>query len=135
MCSSDLDGSTQHLQALLLAGDTRAAAWLRPLLQDDQDVSALGTLLLHPGATAPVKVAGAGKQICTCYNVTEPQIVAHLQQQGPACCGSDDARLADLQGALKCGTNCGSCVPALRKLIRITPVSTASADAPATQAA
>jgi assimilatory nitrate reductase catalytic subunit len=116
----DREGA-QHLRALMLAGDTRADAWLPALLQADHNVAELGTLLLHPGATAPVKVADAGRQICTCYNVTEPQIVAHLHQ----CQGSPDARLASLQGALKCGTNCGSCVPTLRTLVRDTPFTDA----------
>jgi assimilatory nitrate reductase catalytic subunit len=33
----------------------------------------------------------------------------------------DDAsqRLAAVQEALKCGTNCGSCVPELKRLIRL----------------
>ena len=110
----------QTLRALMLTGKPDAAAWLRPLLQGDLDVSELGTLLLHPGASAPVKMADAGPQVCTCFNVSEPQILAHLQQ--PTCTGSDEARLTSLQGALKCGTNCGSCVPALKKLIRITPI-------------
>ncbi len=30
-------------------------------------------------------------------------------------------RLAALQGGLKCGTNCGSCIPELRRLVRATP--------------
>jgi assimilatory nitrate reductase catalytic subunit len=29
-----------------------------------------------------------------------------------------EAQLAAVQAALKCGTNCGSCVPELRRLIR-----------------
>jgi assimilatory nitrate reductase catalytic subunit len=76
-------------------------------------------LLLHPGRKAPGQVASRGKQVCTCFNVTEPQIIAFL----PQCTGADEQRLAQLQGELKCGTNCGSCVPALRKLIRQTPIA------------
>ena len=34
------------------------------------------------------------------------------------CTGTADTRLAQLQGRLKCGTNCGSCVPELKKLVR-----------------
>jgi assimilatory nitrate reductase catalytic subunit len=26
-----------------------------------------------------------------------------------------------LQGQLKCGTNCGSCIPALRQLVKLHP--------------
>ena len=92
----------------------QAAAWVRPLLQERQPVEALGTRLLSPSAQAPGEVASRGKQVCTCFNVSEPQILAFL----PQCQGAAGERLAQLQGALKCGTNCGSCVPALRKLIQ-----------------
>jgi assimilatory nitrate reductase catalytic subunit len=123
---SSLDES-QQVEAFLMAGDVRAQAWLRPLLQEDQPVAALGTMLLHPGAKAQGKVASRGKQICACFNVTEPQIEACVA----TCQGSEDERLAQLQGQLRCGTNCGSCVPALRKIIRLVPIATeATAAAP-----
>ena len=113
-----------RLVGIVIAGDATAEAWLKPLLQDDQSVASYGSALLVPGAVPPVAVVSKGKQICTCFNVSETDIVEHLS----ACEGSEDARLSSLQGALKCGTNCGSCVPALRKIIRITPaVATAAA--------
>ncbi len=112
------DGDVQRVEAFMVAGDVRSAAWLRPLLQDDAPVQAMGAMLLSPGARAPGQVASRGKQVCTCFNVTDTQIQACL----PRCTGSEAQRLSELQGELRCGTNCGSCVPALRKLIRETPV-------------
>ena len=117
------DGEHMRLQACLLAGDDAAAAWLRPLLQDDLPVESHGRLLLAPGATPPAGLASRGKQVCTCFNVSETDIEATL----PHCAGTDDARLAVLQGELKCGTNCGSCIPALRKLIKLHPALEAAA--------
>jgi assimilatory nitrate reductase catalytic subunit len=108
------DGSVK-LQGFVLAGDTSAEAWIKTLLQDQLDAQTYGRLLLSPGAKAPVAVQSKGAQVCTCFNVTAPEIEAQLQQ----CTGNDDARLAQLQGALKCGTNCGSCVPQLKKLVRL----------------
>jgi len=36
-----------------------------------------------------------------------------------ACCGPPpEQRLAGLQGALQCGTGCGSCLPELKRLVR-----------------
>jgi assimilatory nitrate reductase catalytic subunit len=32
--------------------------------------------------------------------------------------GSAEAQLAQLQDQLKCGTNCGSCVPELKRLVQ-----------------
>lgn len=46
--------------------------------------------------------------------MTEEAITGELQR----CNGTDEARLAALQGSLKCGTNCGSCVPELKRLVR-----------------
>jgi len=113
-----VDADTR-VDGFLLAGDTRAEAWLRTLLQDELPAQSYGRLLLVPGATAPVAVAARGKQVCTCFNVAEPAIQGFLG----SCTGSDDTRLAALQGALKCGTNCGSCIPALRRMVLATPVA------------
>ncbi len=115
-------GSDAHLQAFLLAGDTRSASWLQPLLQQRQPARAYGRLLLRPGAEPPVAMAARGRQVCTCFNVDEEVIGAHLA----ACAGTPEARLASLQGALKCGTNCGSCVPELKRLVRQAPVPAAA---------
>ena len=97
----------------------RAEAWIKPLLQDELPAEAYGRLLLMPGAKAPVAVVARGKQVCTCFNVSADDIGAHLKTSR----GSDDQRLAALQGSLKCGTNCGSCIPELRRLVRAQPAT------------
>ncbi|TFZ03122.1 nitrate reductase [Ramlibacter henchirensis] len=110
-------GDDTKLEAFLLAGDTRAESWIRTLLQEERPAQAYGRLLLAPGAKAPVAVVSRGRQVCTCFNVTEPEIAGALA----GCEGAEDARLAQLQGRLRCGTNCGSCVPELKRLVRATP--------------
>ena len=104
------------LEAILLAGDTQAEAWIRGVLQDQQAAEAYGRLLLAPGARAPVQISQRSPQICTCLNITEAAIVDGLAN----CDGDDHTRLAQLQGALKCGTQCGSCLPELRRLVSRT---------------
>ena len=69
---------------------------------------------LSPGAKAPVAVESRGKLVCTCLNVTDAAIEGFLS----AATGNDTERLASLQTALKCGTNCGSCVPELKRMVR-----------------
>ena len=101
------------LDAFLLAGDTSAEAWIKTLLQDELPAQAYGRLLLAPGSKAPVAVQSRGKQVCSCFNVTDVAIAAQLEQ----CEGDDAARLVQLQSALKCGTNCGSCLPELKRLV------------------
>jgi assimilatory nitrate reductase catalytic subunit len=61
-----------------------------------------------------VEAAPRGATVCSCFGVGEAQIVAALGGSR----GSADERLAELQRSLQCGTNCGSCLPELRRLVR-----------------
>ncbi len=116
-----------ELVGFALAGDTSAEAWIKTLLQDELPAQAYGRLLLSPGAKPPVAVQSRGKLVCTCLNVTETAIDAHLAtlsqaislgQTGAGPLASDEDRLASLQETLKCGTNCGSCIPELKRRVR-----------------
>ncbi|MDE2606528.1 MAG: molybdopterin-dependent oxidoreductase [Burkholderiales bacterium] len=107
-------GGDLLLDALLLAGDTSAEAWLKSLLQQQLPAQAYGRLLLAPGPQAPLGVPRQGRQVCSCFGVEEAAIEGHLA----GCAGSPEERLASLQGRLRCGTNCGSCVPELKRMVR-----------------
>ncbi|MCM2348219.1 nitrate reductase [Acidovorax soli] len=109
-------GETTTLEGVVLAGDTSAEGWLKTLLQEELPAQTYGRLLLVPGAKAPVAVQSRGKPVCSCFNVTDAAITAELAK----CHGTDDDRLAQLQGALRCGTHCGSCVPELKRMVRST---------------
>ena len=114
------NGADIRLESLLLAGDTSAEAWIKSLLLQELPAQAYGRLLLAPGAKAPVALQKKGKQVCSCFGVEAPAIEAQLA----ASSGSADARLASLQKALRCGTNCGSCVPELKRMVRmVVPVA------------
>ena len=121
------EGSQARLDGFLLAGDTSAEAWIKTLLQDSLPAQSYGRLLLVPGSKAPVEVSDAankrGKQVCSCFNVTDTAIAGCLA----GCSGSDETRLAALQDSLKCGTNCGSCIPELKRMVRNAPVTQAIA--------
>jgi assimilatory nitrate reductase catalytic subunit len=106
----------RYIEAFVVAGEGVAEPWLRPLLERQEVVTALGMRLLS--ASPPDAGSGARRaaQICSCFDISDQQITSQLQ----TCRGSEDDRLSQLQAELKCGTNCGSCIPALRKLIRIT---------------
>lgn len=108
-------GDKTQLEGFVLAGDTSAEVWIKPLLQDELPAQAYGRLLLVPGARAPVAVQSRGRQVCTCFNVAEPEINAALE----TCLGAPDEQLVQLQTTLKCGTNCGSCIPELKRMIRV----------------
>ncbi len=107
-------GEQATLEGFMLTGDTSAEAWIKTLLQDELPAQSYGRLLLAPGSKAPIAVQSRGKQICTCFNITDVTIGDYLA----SCPGSDDERFASLQGSLKCGTNCGSCIPELKRLVR-----------------
>ena len=109
-------GDATTLEGVVLAGDTSAEGWLKTLLQEELPAQTYGRLLLVPGAKAPVAVQSRGKSVCTCLNVTDAAINAELAR----CHGTDDDRLAQLQGKLRCGTNCGSCLPELKRMVRTT---------------
>jgi len=115
------DGGQKQLEGFMLAGDTSAQSWITTLLKDGLPAQQFGQALLAPGATPPVPVVAAGHQVCTCFNVTDVAIQDFLS----TCDAAPSDRLTALQGTLQCGTNCGSCIPQLQRLVRQTPVSVA----------
>jgi assimilatory nitrate reductase catalytic subunit len=112
-------GESMRMEGLLLGGDSSAEAWMKSILQDELPAQSYGRLLLLPGSAPPVPVVSRGKQVCSCFDVSATQIDAALSASE----GDADERLAKLQADLKCGTNCGSCIPELKKLVRLHAVS------------
>ncbi|HEY6511671.1 MAG TPA: molybdopterin-dependent oxidoreductase [Burkholderiaceae bacterium] len=110
-------GEAMRVQAFLLAGQTEAEPWLRALLVDEQPAQAYGRALLRAGAAPPGAVPARSPQVCTCHDVSE----ARIRDALAAMTGGAEARLAQLQRALRCGTECGSCVPALKRLVGECP--------------
>ncbi|MFZ2737579.1 MAG: molybdopterin-dependent oxidoreductase [Burkholderiaceae bacterium] len=115
-------GDQALLDGFMLAGDTSAQSWIKTLLQDQLPAQAYGRLLLSPGAKAPLAVQSRGKQVCTCFNVTDLAITAHLAQCSSQGIHDESSRLASLQKTLQCGTNCGSCVPELQRMVKLQKV-------------
>ncbi|MDO8386196.1 MAG: molybdopterin dinucleotide binding domain-containing protein, partial [Polaromonas sp.] len=116
-------GEQAELAGFVLAGDVSAQAWIKTLLQDELPAQSYGRLLLLPGASAPVALQSRGKPVCTCFSVTDAEIGTCLAGITTAVGGagqlaSDEDHLLALQDKLKCGTNCGSCVPEIKRLIR-----------------
>lgn len=125
----ETDTHTQ-LEAYVLAGDARAHAWMATLLQESQPAHAYGRAILVPGATPPIAVVSRGHTVCSCLNVTDVAISSHLAHcTGPSAtpntCSFIGA-LASLQATLHCGTQCGSCVPQLQRLVRAALPSAAT---------
>ncbi len=107
-------GDDAMLRAFMLAGDTSAEPWVRALLQDEQPAQDIGRGLLLPGSRPPGAVPVRGRQVCSCLDVSEPRILQMLS----TCDGPAESRLACIQDGLRCGTQCGSCLPELRRMVR-----------------
>ena len=107
-------GEELRVDAMLLAGDTRAEAWLKALLLQELPAQAYGRQLLASGAQPPLGVVAKGRQVCSCFGVGAEAIERHVAN----CTGSPQERLASVQASLRCGTNCGSCVPELQRIVR-----------------
>ncbi|HKQ44839.1 MAG TPA: molybdopterin-dependent oxidoreductase [Rhizomicrobium sp.] len=61
----------------------------------------------------------AAKTICSCFSISEESILAAIQSEGLTTPAQIGARL-------KAGTNCGSCIPELKKLLRAIPALNAA---------
>ena len=72
------------------------------------DVEALAALEKLFGHAPETSAAAFERSVCACFNVAETQIRVAV---------AAGATLAGLQKDLKCGTNCGSCMPELRRLV------------------
>ena len=104
---------------MVLAGDVSAQAWIAPLLQERQNAQPLRRALLQPGAQPPVRVAARGATVCACEGVAESAITGLLQR----CVGDATQRLQQLKEGLRCGTQCGSCVPQLQRMVQASLAS------------
>ena len=103
------------------AGAIASGEWLREWLVSGKPVAEIRRLLLSPATHAPSGFVMAGRVICQCFNVSEPEIAACLAN----CAGDTLQKLEALKAELKCGTNCGSCVPELRSLAGAAAVNIA----------
>lgn len=97
--------------ALRLAGETLARHWLQSLWLEGQVDEALRRWLLAPISAAPGASAtqARDKTLCNCMNVSQSAVVNAI---------SSGCDLAGLKQRLGCGTQCGSCVPEIKRLIQ-----------------
>ena len=97
-----------RITAARLTGETAAFAWLQELITESAEAAPWRSWMLAPVSRPPEGGTGRGRIICNCVNVAEPDILAAIGA------GAD---LATLQATLRCGTECGSCVPELKRML------------------
>ncbi len=91
-------------------------AWLASCFGKESLTSAERRAIL---AGRDAELPDIGQIICSCFQVGQKQIEAAIQAGTGSVTGLGDA--------LKCGTNCGSCIPELKKLIETTTIDADSA--------
>lgn len=89
--------------------------WLDAQFAGPVDTETRRQLLSAKAPGEPV----TGPVICSCFQVREPDIIATI--------GSGARSAGELGDQLKCGTNCGSCLPELKALVKIHASSAQSA--------
>jgi len=94
-----------------LTGEIAAANWLIDGIAQGLAFDTVRAWALAPLAAPPQGGVERGRVVCNCLNVTEAEIKAEI---------AAGSALAALQEKLKCGTQCGSCVPELRKMIEFS---------------
>ncbi|MVW86290.1 nitrate reductase [Pseudomonas sp. PB101] len=111
-----------RITAIRLAGETLAQHWLQGLWLEGRADEQLRRWLLAPLSAPPGNLdapVNANKILCNCKNVGQKAICAGIDR------GLD---LQELKQELGCGTQCGSCVPEIKRLLaaRAQPITVIS---------
>jgi assimilatory nitrate reductase catalytic subunit len=97
---------------LTVQGDARAETWLKPMLQECVDVERFRSSILMPIAPQFAAIP-SDSVVCQCHGVKQSQIEQHLISKSE----SKASPLDQLKQQLRCGTECGSCLPQLQRMI------------------
>lgn len=104
------DRSKPEVTGVRLVGETLATDWLKEVMTSGEFTAELRRWALAPISIPPAGQRSRGKIICNCLDVAENDIIETIQL------GAD---LITLQNKLKCGTECGSCMPELKRLVAV----------------
>ena len=93
--------------AVSLAGETAGEEWLKNMMVQGASIEAVRPWVLAPLSAPPRGTLNRGRIVCICLDVSATEIRREL---------APGVTLAGLQAKLKCGTECGSCVPELKRM-------------------
>lgn len=109
------DAAGRQVEAFLLAGSPRSHTWLGALIRQGEPVHLPSVVLLMDGSEPPgLTYEAPSRTVCNCLGITEAAIREGLADTQ----GNPEERLQRLQHRLRCGTQCGSCLPELKRLVR-----------------
>jgi assimilatory nitrate reductase catalytic subunit len=100
-----IDGG--KLLGIRLTGETAARDWLKEIIASGGDAESFRPWLFAPLREPPQGQSKRGRIVCNCLDISEHEIKDAL--------GSGKS-LSQVQEILKCGTQCGSCVPELKRM-------------------
>ncbi|RMP33196.1 Nitrate reductase [Pseudomonas syringae pv. antirrhini] len=105
-----------RITAIRLAGETLAQHWLQTLWLQERVDPALRRWLLAPLSSEPGKdsTLSRDKTLCNCMNVSQSTVMSGIER---------GLNLNQLKTQLGCGTQCGSCVPEIKRLINAVAVT------------
>ncbi|MBI5901658.1 MAG: molybdopterin-dependent oxidoreductase [Rhodocyclales bacterium] len=107
-----------RLAGALLCKETLATDWLLDLIVRGGSTAELRKWIFAPLATPPAAGPARGRIVCNCFDVSENEIRAELAA------GLD---LVALQAKTQCGSNCGSCLPELKRMAAASQVAVSPA--------
>jgi len=93
--------------AVSLLGETAGEEWLKSMMVLGASAEAVRPWVLAPLSVPPRGTLNRGRIVCNCLDVSEAEIQREL---------APGIALGELQAKLKCGTECGSCMPELKKM-------------------
>ncbi len=97
------------IRAVRLSGDTRSERWLQDYWKRGAAVQGVRRYLAMPLAAPPGADIRSARTVCVCLSVDEESILSAIRDGA--------STLPCLQSRLRCGTECGSCIPELRGLL------------------
>jgi assimilatory nitrate reductase catalytic subunit len=109
LVEKNLSNNQPQVTGVRLVGEILATDWLKEVMVTGEFTTELHRWALAPLSMPPTGQRSRGKIICNCLDVAENDIIDTIQL------GAD---LITLQNKLKCGTECGSCVPELKRLVQ-----------------
>jgi assimilatory nitrate reductase catalytic subunit len=119
LVEKDIKNNKLEVAGVRLMGETLATEWLKEVMTkgqftDESQYKEFSRWALAPLSVPPSGQVGRGKIICNCLNISQNEIIETIEL------GAD---LITLQNKLKCGTECGSCLPELKRLVFLNKVN------------
>ena len=99
-----------HVTGVRLTGETAAREWLKEAIASGTTADSIRRWMLAPLNAPPAGTAGRGRILCNCLDISEKEIAVEV---------ANGRSLADIQTRLRCGTQCGSCLPEIKRMTRM----------------